>query len=229
MAGENPGSPRKQMKVGFKRALMGLVALVVMALGALAIFLFTFDPNAYKGKFEEFVYERYQRTLSIEGDIELSLFPRIGLSVQNVSLSNPGDKDDLFASMDSARFAVAIWPLLSNRFVVDHVAISGFKAWIRRDEQGEYNFHDLFDGTGGPPEPIALAPDSGAAEHERSVAVVKEAFAQTVTENGAAPAQPRKEAALHVDIAGLELKGGEIHYLDVKRAKAARLVNLQLN
>src|SRR5690606_6620401 len=194
MAGENPGSPRKQMKVGFKRALTGLVALVVMALGALAIFLLTFDPNAYKGKFEEFVYERYQRTLSIEGDIELSLFPRIGLSVQNVSLSNPGDKDDLFASIDSARFAVAIWPLLSNRFVVDHVAISGFKAWIRRDEQGEYNFHDLFEGSGGPPEPIALTPDPGpAAEPEPSVMVVKEAFAQPLAEGSTPPARPRKE------------------------------------
>lgn len=216
------------MKVGFKRALMGLAAVVVLALGALAVFLMTFDPNAYKSKFEEFVYDRYQRTLSIEGDIELSLFPRIGLSVQKVSLSNPGDSEDLFASMDSARFAVAIWPLLSNRFVVDHVTISGFKAWIRRDEQGQYNFHDLFEGTAGPPEPIALAPDPQVpAEPQRSVDIVKEAFAQPQGDDPSVP--QNKEAALHVDIAGLELKGGEIHYLDVKRAKAARLVNLQLN
>src|SRR5690606_20884448 len=123
------------MKVGFKRVLVGLLALVALALAALAIFLLTFDPNAYKSKFEEIIYERYQRTLSIEGDIQLSMFPRIGLSVQKVSLSNVNAPDDLFASLDSARFAVAIWPLLSNRFVVDHVAISGFKAWIRRDEQ----------------------------------------------------------------------------------------------
>lgn len=218
------------MKVGLRRVLMGIAALVVLALGALAIFLWTFDPNAYKGRFEEFVLARYDRTLSIEGDIELSLFPRIGLSVQNVSLSNAGAPEDLFASMDSARLAVAIWPLLSNRFVVDHVAISGFKAWIRRDEQGEYNFNDLFESVAGPSEPIALTPDSGpAAEAGPSVTVVKEAFAQPSPEGGTPPTRPRKEAALHVDIAGLELKGGEIHYLDVKRAKAARLVNLQLN
>ena len=218
------------MKVGLKRVLMGIAVLVVLALGALAIFLWTFDPNAYKGRFEEFIHERYNRTLSIEGDIELSLFPRIGLSVQNVSLSNAGAPDDLFASMESARLAVAIWPLLSNRFVVDHVAISGFKAWIRRDEQGEYNFHDLFESVATPSEPIALTPDPGpASQPEPAVVVVKDAFAQPQNEGNAAPARPRKEAALHVDIAGLELKGGEIHYLDVKRAKAARLVNLQLN
>lgn len=215
------------MKVGLRRVLLGIGALVFVALGALAIFLLTFDPNAYKNRFEEFVYERYQRTLSIQGDIELSMFPRIGLSVQNVSLSNPGAPDELFASIDSARFAVAIWPLLFNRFVVDHVALSGFKAWIRRDEQGEYNFQDLFESVAGPAQPIALVPDP-APGADTSVGIVSDAVAQPVAE-GTVPPRQRKEAALHVDIAGLELKGGEIHYLDVKRAKAARLVDLQLN
>src|SRR5690606_5958641 len=113
-------------------------------------------------------------------------------------------------------------------------AISGLKAWIRRDEQGQYNFRDLFEGTAGPPEPIALAPDpepesEPVEAHEAVAGVLKEAIAQPLAEGGVKPLGPQKEAALHVDIAGLELKGGEIHYLDVKRAKAARLVNLQLN
>src|SRR3546814_7961705 len=90
----------------------------------IAIFLLTFDPNAYKSKLESIVYNRYHRTLAIKGDLELSLFPRIGLSVHNVSLSN-SNSDDIFASIDSARFAVAIWPLFSNRLVVDHVAVTG--------------------------------------------------------------------------------------------------------
>src|SRR3546814_19437203 len=49
----------------------------------IAIFLLTFDPNAYKSKLESIVYNRYHRTLAIKGDLELSLFPRIGLSVQD--------------------------------------------------------------------------------------------------------------------------------------------------
>src|SRR3546814_4841837 len=90
----------------------------------IGIFLLTFDPNAYKNKLEEIVYNRYQRTLAIKGDLQLSLFPRIGLSVQDVSLSNRNSKET-FASVDSARFAVAIWPLMFNRLVVDHVAEIG--------------------------------------------------------------------------------------------------------
>src|SRR3546814_6974350 len=112
----------------------------------IGIFLLTFDPNAYKNKLEEIVYNRYQRTLAIKGDLQLSLFPRIGLSVQDVSLSNRNSKET-FASVDSARFAVAIWPLMFNRLVVDHVAVTGFKAWVTRDSKGNFNFNDLIQRT----------------------------------------------------------------------------------
>ena len=95
---------RKQLKVWLKRILIGLVAVLIVALVGIAIFLLTFDPNAYKSRLEQLVYERYHRTLSIEGDIELSLFPRIGLAVQDVSLSDR-DSPATFASIDTARGA----------------------------------------------------------------------------------------------------------------------------
>src|SRR5690606_15188052 len=101
------------MKVWLKRVLIGMVVVFLVALVGIAIFLLTFDPNAYKNKLQEIVYARYERTLLINGDIELSLFPRIGLSVQDVSLSDHGSST-LFASMESARLAVAIWPLMFN-------------------------------------------------------------------------------------------------------------------
>src|SRR3546814_154171 len=140
------------MSIWLKRVLFTLVAAVIAALVGLAIFLLTFNPNAYKDKLEQYVYTHYERTLTIGGDIGLSLFPRIGLSVQNISLSDRGDKDT-FISIDSARFAVAIWPLLANRLVVDHVAVSGFKAWVTRDADGHFNFSDLLDLAAPPPAP----------------------------------------------------------------------------
>src|SRR5690606_10969128 len=137
------------MKVWLKRILIGLVVMMLVAFVGAAVFLLTFDPNAYKHKIESIVQERYNRTMVIEGDLELSLFPRIGLSVSKISLSEP-DSTTTFASIDSARFAVAIWPLLSNRLVVDHVAINGLKSWIVRDGKRNFNFEDLL-GQGGQP------------------------------------------------------------------------------
>src|SRR5690606_111388 len=139
------GARGAEMKTWFKRIVIGLVVLVLVAVVGLAIFLLTFDPNAYKYKLEELVQERYHRTLAIDGELELSLFPRIGLSVQGVSLSEV-DSPDTFASIGSMRLAVAVWPLLSSNLVVDHVAINGFKARVVRDKNGHLNFENLVGG-----------------------------------------------------------------------------------
>src|SRR3546814_11342781 len=108
------------MKVWLKRVLISLVVVVIVAIVGIGIFLLTFDPNAYKNKLEEIVYNRSQRPLAIKGDLQLSLFPRIGLSVQVVSLSSPHSKET-FPSLDSAGFAVAIWPLRVTRLFFVHL------------------------------------------------------------------------------------------------------------
>ncbi|WP_345796107.1 AsmA family protein [Castellaniella sp. MT123] len=187
------------MNVWLKRGLFGLVVALLAAIVGLAIFLLTFNPNAYKSRLEQFVFDRYARTLTIDGDIELSLFPRIGLSVSDVSLSNRKSKET-FISVDSARFAVAIWPLLSNQLVVDHVAISGLKAWVVRDKQGRFNFSDLLESG-----------QSDALREHPTVAAMAAAAGVAPPESG-----PVMEARsdLNIDIAGLDMKGGQIHYVD---------------
>jgi len=207
------------MKVWFKRVLLSLLAVIVLALAALALFLATFDPNAYKDRFEAFVFERYQRTLSIDGDLQLSLFPRIGIAVQDISLSER-NSSDTFASIDSARFAVAIWPLLFNRFVVDHVSIAGLKASVTRDEDGRFNFQDLMRVAGSPDDAIALGP---------AVGLLPTASAQTVDWVDTQGVAERDEAALQIDIAGLDLRDGEVHFYDEVTSYVMRLVQLQLH
>ncbi len=177
------------MNVWLKRGLFGLVIALLLALVGLGAFLLTFDPNAYKSRLEQLVFDRYARTLTIRGDIGLSLFPRIGLSVNDVSLSNR-NSTDTFISVDGARFAVAIWPLLFSRLVVDHVAITGLKAWVVRDAKGHFNFSDVLEShaqaaraTGSDAGVLAVAPAAGHQD-------------------------------FNIDIAGLELKGGQIHYVD---------------
>ncbi len=204
------------MKTWFKRILIGLVVLVVVAVVGLAIFLLTFDPNAYKYKLEELVQQRYQRTLTIDGEIELSLFPRIGLSVQGVSLSEP-NSPETFASIDSTRLAVAVWPLLSNSFVVDHVAITGFKARVMRDKQGQFNFSNLVGGTA----PITAAPANPA----EALAGAAQSAVQALA-NGNLP-QPRNN--MQIDIAGLDLKDGQVQLQDAITGMAVAVTKINAN
>ncbi len=229
------------MKVWFKRVLFSLVVVAIVALVGIAIFLLTFDPNAYKSKLEEIVYNKYQRTLSIKGEIELSLFPRIGLSVQDVSLSNR-NSPDTFASIDSARFAVAIWPLLSNRFVVDHVAVSGFKAWVKRDEKGDFNFRDLMGhqdsviSMAGAAAPVQA--DGGRAAgtvpvdapaHKTSGHPEASPLSKMSPIPAAMAQQSVERTDFQIDIAGLDLKDGEIHVYDSVSGAVARVEQLELN
>lgn len=204
------------MKTWFKRILIGLVVLVVVAVVGLAIFLLTFDPNAYKYKLEELVQERYHRTLTIDGEIELSLFPRIGLSVQGVSLSEP-NSSDTFASIESTRLAVAVWPLLSNSFVVDHVAISGFKARVVRDKDGQFNFSNLVGGT-----PVIMTAPANPAE---ALVGAAQTAAQAITSG----TLPQTRNNMQIDIAGLDLKDGEVQLQDAISGMAVAVTKINAN
>lgn len=215
------------MKVWFKRILIGIVVVVIAALVGIAIFLLTFDPNAYKAKLERIVYNRYHRTLAIKGPLELSLFPRIGLSVHGVSLSDV-NSDDTFASIDSARFAVAIWPLISNRLVVDHVAVSGFKAWIARDKHRHFNFEDLLESR--PPFAVGRSGNGkGTAARATPIALAGGASQQLVSLPAAIAEHHAARTDFQIDIAGLDLKGGEIHYFDAVTGTSARVQDLDVD
>ena len=205
------------MKVWLKRILIGLVVLMLVAFVGAAVFLLTFDPNAYKHKIESIVQERYNRTMVIEGDLELSLFPRIGLSVRKISLSEP-NSTTTFASIDSARFAVAIWPLMSNRLVVDHVAVSGLKGWIVRDEKGSFNFEDLL--AQDPPALEAVDPRFKSDEIRPEPTIAPES-------NSVLP-QPKK-TDFKIDIAGLEVQNGAMFYKDKLNNLDMRLNNMTVN
>lgn len=203
------------MKTWFKRIVIGLVVLVLVAVVGLAIFLLTFDPNAYKYKLEELVQERYHRTLAIDGDIELSLFPRIGLSVQGVSLSEVNSSDS-FASIESMRLAVAVWPLLSSNLVVDHVTINGFKARVVRNKDGHLNFEDLVGGS-------VVSTEKPRSVADAAVGAMAGAAQALATGGASAP------ATMQIDIAGLDLQSGELQLHDEISGMAVAVTNLTAN
>ncbi|MCE9633363.1 MAG: AsmA family protein, partial [Methylophilales bacterium] len=128
----------KTLKYGLI-ALGGLLGIVIISIAVIAA---TFNPNDYKPLIIKMVQEKKQRTLNIEGDIKLALWPKLGADLGKVSISeHKGDKE--FASIQSAKVFVAVIPLLSKQLVVDTVKIDGVKANIVRFKDGTTNFDDL--------------------------------------------------------------------------------------
>ena len=125
-----------------KYGLIGTGVLVGIAVAGVAYVAVTFNPNDYKSRIIQAVKESKQRNLRLDGDIKLSFFPSIGANLSKVSLSEfKNDKE--FAAVESVRFSLALWPLLSKQVVVDEVAVSGLKLTLVKFKDGTTNIDDL--------------------------------------------------------------------------------------
>lgn len=148
-----------------KWILIAVAALVVLLIAAVVAVVVLVDPNAYKGQIAQAVEQRTGRTLTIEGDLDLTFFPWLGLKLGQARLSDaPGFGDQPFAQLDGARLAVAVWPLLSERrLVLDKIEVNGLNLRLIRNEQGRGNWEDLAERFAAeeqaPPEPQPEQPE----------------------------------------------------------------------
>lgn len=125
-----------------KYLAIGSGSLLALLLGAAGIIAATFNPNDYKPLIIRQVQEKKQRTLVIPGEIKLSFFPKLGVDLGALSLSEH-QSDAVFASVDRVKVSLALIPLLSKQLVVDQVRIDGMRLNIRRFKDGSTNFDDL--------------------------------------------------------------------------------------
>lgn len=136
-------------------ALGAIVAVVAVALVALVALV---DVNRFKPQIAQTVKDRYDRTLAIDGDLSLAVFPRIAVALPRTTLSEHGGTQT-FASLDGARVSVALLPLLGGRIEAGKVSIYGLTATIEKRVDGSTNIDDL---VGGPKQAQPQQPQNEA-------------------------------------------------------------------
>lgn len=137
-----------------------LVALVVVAAIVLPMVV---DPNDFKPQIVSAVQEKTGRTLEIDGDIGLSVFPWLGLELGAVRLGNAAGFDAPYmVSMDSAQVRVKLMPLLKKQLEVDTVQLAGLKLNLAKDAAGRTNWADLQGEAAAGEQPEAAAGEGGA-------------------------------------------------------------------
>jgi AsmA protein len=149
------------MKI-LKSALLGAGVLALVLVAALAYLAFSFEPRDYQPRIVQFVKDRTGRTLDIQGELELSFWPDIGVRLGRASLSERASKEP-FADIDDVRFSVKLLPLLSHELVANDLRVQGARIRIIRYEHGRLNVEDLFSSEGD-----ALQFDIGRVKVERS-------------------------------------------------------------
>ncbi len=191
------------------RVVLMVFGLVLVLFGALLAYVFaTFDPNQYKQHVVAAIKESTQRTLKLEGDVHLSVFPNIALAVSKVSLSEP-NVDKIALQAEAVRLSVRLIPLLSKRVEIKTIQLKGVVAQVVRSKEGKLNFDDLI-GAGTTP-PGAKSP--GPKPDDKA--------------EPAKPAESRPSVPA-IEIAGIEVEGASIDYVDEAEGKRYGLSNVQV-
>ena len=125
---------------------VGAILLLMLVTSLVASLLF--DPNDYKDQISALVEQQTGRKLQIEGDLELTYFPWLGVKTGQISLSNAeGFGDQPFVSLKSANVRVKIWPLLLDQKVqAGAIILDGVILNLATDASGGNNWADLIAG-----------------------------------------------------------------------------------
>lgn len=127
-----------------------LIALLVVVILAVVIFV---DPNDYRDDIAAIVERETGRTLTLSGDLKLSVFPWLALETGAATLSDaPGFGDEPFVSIERARLSARLWPLLRGRLEIGKLELHGARIRVITDERGRDNWADLVERTDSQPE-----------------------------------------------------------------------------
>ena len=123
------------------KSVFALIMLIIVTLIAVPFFI---DVNDYKPEITKAVKDATGRTLTIDGDINLSLFPWIVVDLGALSLSNAeGFTADNFAKVNAAKVSVKLIPLLSKTVELDTVILDGLVLNLEKNKAGKTNWDDL--------------------------------------------------------------------------------------
>jgi len=122
-----------------------VLAIVLIAIVAGVYFVVTFNANDYKTTISDQVKQQTGRELNL-GDIKPSIFPWVGIELQQIALSNAQGFNDL-PMMQAERIDVRIelLPLLKQEIHVDTLRLYGLDLNLQKDKQGKTNWDDILE------------------------------------------------------------------------------------
>jgi len=132
------------MNKAVKVSMIGIGIVVALFVVALIVFVSTFDLNEYKDRITQSVQDETGRTLRFDGELDFTLFPRFGVKLGGMSLTNAeGFGRKPMVQVVSACVFVRVLPLLKGEIKFGHMELDGLTLNLSRDEGGVTNWDDL--------------------------------------------------------------------------------------
>ena len=185
-------------------AAFGLLVLVI----AVGVFYITsvMDPNDYKPRIEQLALDQAGVVLNIEGDINWSLYPWLGLQTGSISIAYP-DKPDL-ARLESAQVSLQLMPLFSGRVEMSDVILDGLAVSFIKDADGNVNWHSH-------EKPSAAVVQDVSGSHDN----VRETPIDTSAQRASLP---------ELDIASVNIRNARLEFTDLSENRRLELSDIEL-
>ena len=121
--------------------------LVVLVLGCTGVLLWAsyyIDTGEFRARFTETLQAVLDRPVTLEGDLDIEVWPRLALTVEDLSIGEaPGFGDGPAARCDDIGISVRIIPLFSRRVEVDSLELDGLEGVVVRNQAGVFNWQSL--------------------------------------------------------------------------------------
>jgi AsmA protein len=182
--------------------LLGIAALLVIA----AIYIsFVFDPNDYRERIAAEVKRETGRDLVIEGDLKLTFFPWLGISIGKTTLSNAaGFGDEPFLRFEEASASVELLPLVRGEGLeLGNIVLDSFALNLEVDAEGRNNWR--------------------MAEGEQVTGAV-----ETDAEAASGAANASGELETTINVASIEIRDAAVDYRDDQSGESYNLTNVNL-
>ncbi len=127
--------------------LLGVFALI-LALGFAITHLL--DPNDHKEDFQRLARDEANIALTLNDRIGWSFFPRLGLTLRDVSIASATTPDQPFAHAKTLALSARLLPLLQKRLQLDSAYLDGLNLTLVRHADGHGNWEGI--GPSPPPE-----------------------------------------------------------------------------
>ncbi len=132
------------MRNRFKIILSILASLLSLTAITLIALPFIVNPNDFKAQIENIVKENTGRVFIIEGELELSVFPWLGISTGKLVFANAaGFEEQPFAQIVESNIKIKLLPLLFKEIEVSEIVLKGLELNLSKNPQGQNNWADL--------------------------------------------------------------------------------------
>ncbi|HYD16126.1 MAG TPA: AsmA family protein, partial [Hyphomicrobium sp.] len=210
--GRPPQRPRQRSGTG-SVVVYSVLGLIAMAAGAAAFAVVALPANFVRDRVITAVKEKTGRDLVIAGSSSFTLFPALGVTLADVSLSGaPGQDAKPLVAMKSLDVSVAFWPLIKREVQISTLFLRDPVFNLEVDGNGRRSW-------------------DFAAEDERANRV---RFAQAdapVTDAGASSDERRSRVRLSgLKLEDVRIDNGTLNYRDQRTGKTSEFsaINVQL-